>query len=132
MARAIIVLLWLLVKCNTQSTKSKKKNIGSCREAPVDTGIWRFLSSKFNYNFPAIIISGTGDCYLTSAGGTLLASLRPLLVCVCSNPVKYSDPNLRASASLALAKFMLVRYVTGLGPNHFQLLFFRHNQGFQN
>ena len=42
----------------------------------------------------------------------MLASLRPLLVCVCSNPVKYSDPNLRASASLALAKFMLVRYVT--------------------
>lgn len=49
---------------------------------------------------------------LNSTGGTLLASLRPLLVCVCSNPVKYSDPNLRASASLALAKFMLVRYVT--------------------
>ena len=49
---------------------------------------------------------------LDSTGGTLLASLRPLLVCVCSNPVKYSDPNLRASASLALAKFMLVRYVT--------------------
>lgn len=44
----------------------------------------------------------------------MLASLRPLLVCVCSNPVKYSDPNLRASASLALAKFMLVRYVTTL------------------
>lgn len=54
---------------------------------------------------------------LKSTGGTLLASLRPLLVCVCSNPVKYSDPNLRASASLALAKFMLVRYVNRLtGP----------------
>jgi len=50
----------------------------------------------------------------------LLASLRPLLVCVCNNPVKYSDPNLRASASLALAKFMLVRYVIdSLDPDHF-------------
>lgn len=57
---------------------------------------------------------------LKSTGGTLLASLRPLLVCVCSNPVKYSDPNLRASASLALAKFMLVRYVIdSLDPDHF-------------
>ena len=111
----------------------KKENIESCVEKNSEnSGIWRFLSSKLNNNFPIIIISGTGDCYLTSAGGTLLASLRPLLVCVCSNPVKYSDPNLRASASLALAKFMLVRYVTGLGPNHFKLLFFRHNQGFQN
>jgi len=73
------------------------------------------------------MINGTDDCYLTSTGGTLLASLRPLLVCVCSNPVRYSDPNLRASASLALAKFMLVRYVTRLGPNHFQLIFSRHN-----
>ncbi|XP_015767731.1 PREDICTED: condensin complex subunit 1-like [Acropora digitifera] len=44
-------------------------------------------------------------------GNTLLSKLHPLLVCVCSNPVKYSDPTLRASASLALAKFMLVRYV---------------------
>lgn len=51
-----------------------------------------------------------------STGGTLLATLRPLLVRVCSNPVKFSDPNLRAAASLALAKFMLVRYVSGLRP----------------
>lgn len=54
-------------------------------------------------------------------GGTLLASLRPLLVCVCSNPVKYSDPNLRASASLALAKFMLVS--SEFCEEHLQLLF---------
>ena len=47
----------------------------------------------------------------TETGNTLLSKLHPLLVCVCSNPVKYSDPSLRASASLALAKFMLVRYV---------------------
>ena len=47
--------------------------------------------------------------FLFSPGHTLLSLLRPLLVCVCSNPGKYSDPNLRAAASLALAKFMLVR-----------------------
>ncbi|KAJ7379614.1 meiotic chromosome condensation [Desmophyllum pertusum] len=54
-------------------------------------------------------------------GGTLLATLRPLLVCVCGNPVKYSDANLRAAASLALAKFMLVS--SEFCEEHLQLLF---------
>lgn len=39
----------------------------------------------------------------------LLGLLRPLLVAVCVNDRKYPDPDLRASASLALAKFMMVR-----------------------
>ena len=39
----------------------------------------------------------------------LLAAISPLLVTVCNNQVKYSDPDLRAAASLALAKFMMVR-----------------------
>ena len=39
----------------------------------------------------------------------LLAVISPLLITVCNNQVKYSDPNLRAAASLALAKFMMVR-----------------------
>ena len=42
-------------------------------------------------------------------GDNLLAVLRPLVVMVCGNQTKYSDPELRAAASLALAKFMLVR-----------------------
>jgi len=54
-------------------------------------------------------------------GNTLLSKLHPLLVCVCSNPVKYSDPSLRASASLALAKFMLVS--SEFCEAHLQLLF---------
>lgn len=54
-------------------------------------------------------------------GNTLLCKLRPLLVCICSNPAKYSDPNLRAAASLALAKFMLVS--SEFCEAHLQLLF---------
>ena len=42
------------------------------------------------------------------SGDTLLNSFTPLLVAVCSNPVKYADPDLRCSAGLALAKFMLM------------------------
>ena len=41
-------------------------------------------------------------------GSTLLASMAPLVLAICSNPTKYPDPDLRASASLALSKFMLV------------------------
>ena len=42
-------------------------------------------------------------------GENLLGLLRPLLVSVCKNQVKYPEPELRAAASLALAKFMMVR-----------------------
>nr|XP_054768299.1 condensin complex subunit 1-like [Lytechinus pictus] len=41
-------------------------------------------------------------------GPNLLGAIKPLVVLICSNPVKYSSPELRATASLALAKFMLV------------------------
>ena len=41
-------------------------------------------------------------------GGSLLAAMCPLISSICSNPSKFPDPNLRASASLALSKFMLV------------------------
>ena len=34
--------------------------------------------------------------------------VRPLILTVCSNPSKYDDADVRASASLALAKFMMV------------------------
>jgi hypothetical protein len=44
------------------------------------------------------------------SGDGLLATLGPLLASVCSNPVKYTDPELRATASMALAKFMAVRW----------------------
>jgi len=54
-------------------------------------------------------------------GTTLLACLSPLILTVCSNPTKYPDPDLRASASLALAKFMLVS--SDFCDKHLQLLF---------
>lgn len=41
-------------------------------------------------------------------GSTLLASICPVITSICSQPNKYPDPELRASASLALSKFMLV------------------------
>ena len=41
-------------------------------------------------------------------GGSLLAALTPLITTICAQPNKYPDPDLRASASLALSKFMLV------------------------
>lgn len=43
----------------------------------------------------------------------MLGSIGPLLVTVCTNQNRYSDPHLRSAATLALAKFMLVRYVPG-------------------
>jgi len=54
-------------------------------------------------------------------GNTLLSCLSPLILTVCSNPTKYPDPDLRASASLALAKFMLVS--SDFCDKHLQLLF---------
>lgn len=42
-----------------------------------------------------------------------MGSIGPLLVTVCTNQNRYSDPHLRSAATLALAKFMLVRYVPG-------------------
>ncbi|XP_022111340.1 condensin complex subunit 1-like isoform X2 [Acanthaster planci] len=54
-------------------------------------------------------------------GHNLLSAIRPLLVAVCSNPVKYSEPSLRAASSLALAKFMLVS--SEFCETHLQLLF---------
>jgi len=54
-------------------------------------------------------------------GPTLLTALTPLILTICSNPSKYPDPDLRASASLALAKFMLVS--SDFCDKHLQLLF---------
>ena len=51
------------------------------------------------------------------AGG-LLATFEPLIVGVVSNPSKYSCPTLQTSACLALAKYMMIRYVhTDCVPN---------------
>ena len=44
------------------------------------------------------------------AGG-LLSTFEPLIVGVVTNPSKYSCPILQTSASLALAKYMLIRYI---------------------
>jgi condensin complex subunit 1 len=42
-------------------------------------------------------------------GENFLAILQPVLVTICNNPKKYCDPDLQTAATLALAKFMLVR-----------------------
>ncbi|KAL5961881.1 Condensin complex subunit 1 [Taenia solium] len=51
----------------------------------------------------------------------LLSRLLPLVVHVCSHPSRYVDPDLQASASLSLAKFMLVSSV--VCEQNLQLLF---------
>jgi len=54
-------------------------------------------------------------------GDTLLKFLAPLILNICSNPAKFPNADLRASASLALAKFMLVS--SEFAEKHLQLLF---------
>ncbi|XP_071502768.1 condensin complex subunit 1-like [Diadema antillarum] len=54
-------------------------------------------------------------------GPNLMGALKPLIVLICSDPSKYSSPELRAAASLALAKFMLVS--AEFCEAHLQLLF---------
>ncbi|EUB65054.1 Condensin complex subunit [Echinococcus granulosus] len=51
----------------------------------------------------------------------LLSRLLPLVVHVCSHPSRYVDPDLQASASLSLAKFMLVS--SAVCEQNLQLLF---------
>ncbi|XP_059092288.1 condensin complex subunit 1-like isoform X2 [Tigriopus californicus] len=51
----------------------------------------------------------------------LLSQFLPLVVHVASHPSEYSDPNLRASAGLALSKLMLVS--SEVCDEHLQLLF---------
>merc|ERR1719469_19889 len=54
-------------------------------------------------------------------GNNLLYLMSPLILAVCKNPTKYKDPDLRASASLALSKYMLVS--DEFCSSHLQLLF---------
>lgn len=42
-------------------------------------------------------------------GQNLLSIFAPVAVMICSKPSLYKKPELRSSAALALAKFMLVR-----------------------
>ncbi|XP_061198116.1 condensin complex subunit 1-like [Saccostrea echinata] len=55
------------------------------------------------------------------SGDSLLGCIGPLLVTVCTNQSRYSDPNLRTAATLSLAKFMLVS--SDFCENNLQLLF---------
>jgi len=57
----------------------------------------------------------------TDMGTNLLYLISPLILAVCKNPSKYKDPDLRASASLALSKYMLVS--DEFCSAHLQLLF---------
>ncbi|CAG5117955.1 unnamed protein product [Candidula unifasciata] len=52
---------------------------------------------------------------------SFLISLQPLLIAVCTNSAKFSDPDLQTAASLTLARFMLVS--SQFCEPHLQLLF---------
>jgi len=54
-------------------------------------------------------------------GEGLLSAFTPLLVNICSNPVKYEDPDLRSSAGVALCKYMLVS--SEFADKHLRLIF---------
>ena len=54
-------------------------------------------------------------------GNTLLSAFGPLLVAVCTDHNKYPDVDLQTSASLAIAKFMMVS--SEFCDKHLQLLF---------
>lgn len=47
----------------------------------------------------------------TEVGGSggMLSAFEPLLVCIVSNPSKYSCGKLQTAAVLSLSKFMLIR-----------------------
>ena len=60
----------------------------------VFKGIWQYVSTRILIDFFFI--------------GHLLLLFTPVIIEVCLNPNKYPDINSRASASLALTKFMLV------------------------
>lgn len=55
------------------------------------------------------------------SGDNLLALIMPMVVCVCANPSKYPDKELRAAAVLALANCMMVS--SDCCETHLQLLF---------
>ena len=54
-------------------------------------------------------------------GDTLLNCFTPLLVAICSNPVKYADADLRCSAGVALCKYMLMS--SDFADKHLRLIF---------
>ncbi|KAK3602734.1 hypothetical protein CHS0354_017179 [Potamilus streckersoni] len=59
--------------------------------------------------------------YEVVTGSTLLSAFRPLLIEVSTNQSKYTDPELRTAATLALSKFMLVS--SQFCEAHLQILF---------
>ena len=64
-----------------------------------------YLPSFHNCNFP--IFRSVCETEIVT-GDNLLALFAPAIIEICLKPDKYPDAKLRASASLALAKFMLV------------------------
>merc|ERR1711997_1137564 len=55
------------------------------------------------------------------SGDSLLGLFAPLLIDICSSPIKYPESKLRAAATLSLAKFMLIS--EKFCENNLQLLF---------
>ena len=56
----------------------------------------------------SLLILKNNDLFLLT-GNNLLGILGPLLVTICQNQTKYTSPELRTAATMALSKFMMVR-----------------------
>ena len=82
--------------------------IRSITEKDIVTGALP-ISTQLTSICDEISSCGLVNSFLFYLGGNLLAKYAPLLIAVCSNQKKYPDQELRAAASLSLAKFMLVR-----------------------
>ena len=104
-------------KTQLQSAKEKPMSAtGSRRKAPKSTDAddgqqleeELGLAGAAEEDAEAEFISRVTETEVLSAEN-LLGLLQPLLVAVCKNDKKFNCPELRASASLALAKFMMVR-----------------------
>jgi len=87
--------------------KSSGGNDASAETAEEEMG----LAGAAAEDAEAEYIRKITETEIVTGSSNLLAVLRPLVVMVCSNPSKFNDPDLHASAALALAKYMIVRLV---------------------
>ena len=65
--------------------------------------------NNINLKTHDIVDMSTCSIFCCVSGNSLLSLFHPLLVSVCTKQAKYPEPGLQAAASLALAKYMLVR-----------------------
>lgn len=88
---------------------SRRAATGAARPpADIDTGDDDELVGAVADDDEAEYVRKICETEIVTGGSSFLSLLAPLVVAVNSNPVKYSDPSLRAAAGLCLAEFMLV------------------------